>query len=217
MTAGPSARLLAAFCALAETWLAADKARCEAYGGRFEEKELEQVSVQAPAVRASCLGVAAAQADTDGSVAFEFRLAAIAIGRRLAKGEPEGAQAARLASRIAFELGREQRDSDGKNLWPRACFSAAELDKAREGGSRGSDIGAPREIRCANLYSDKLHDKRIALWAVTWTQQFRALASDFDLPLPAPAGIPAAVLSGRAPEIGTGHEGDYDAVAGEGA
>ena len=217
MTAGPSARLLAAFCALAETWLAADEASCEAYGGRFDAGELGQISVQAPAVRAGCLAVASAQADTDGSVTFEFRLAAVAISRKLAKGEPEGAQAARLATRIAFELGRAQRDSDGKNLWPRACFSAAELDKAREGGSRGADIGAPREIRCANLYSGELHDKRIALWALTWTQQFRALASDFDLPLPDPAGIPAAVLSGRAPEIGTGHEGDYDAVAGEAA
>ncbi len=116
MTSGPAARLLAGFTSLAAAWLAADKARCEIYGGRFDAPELERVSLKAPAVRAGCLAIASAQEDGDGAVLFDFRLAAIVIGRRESRDEPAGGQAARLAARLAFELAREQAGPDGSEL-----------------------------------------------------------------------------------------------------
>ena len=207
MTSGPAARLLAAFASLAGAWLAADKARCEVYGGRFDDAELERVSLKAPAARAGCLAIASAQ-DDGGAVLFDFRLAAIVIGRRDSRGEHAGGQAARLAARLAFELAREQVGPDGSELWPLACFSAEEI----RAGRGGRDLGEPREVRAANHYSRKLDQEGIALWAVTWTQQFRAVASDFDLPLPEPAGIPDTALSGFAPDIGAAHAGDYGTV-----
>lgn len=213
VTSGPAARLLSAFCTLAAAWLAADKVGCEIYGGRFDRAELERESFNAPAVRAGCLAVASAKPGTDGAVDFDFRLAAAVAGKRTAKGEPGGAQAARLAARIAFELNRRQQAREGgrrKLLWPRACFSAAELDPAYADGPRGEDIGSPREIQAANLYSAKLDRDGIALWAVSWMQEFRARPEDFAIELPEPAGIPAEVLTGFAPDIGPGNEGDYE-------
>ena len=208
----PARRLLGAFCSLAgDLWLAGDRADCQPYLGRFAPEELAEVSVSAPAVRASCLAFAA-ESDAGGAVLYDFRLAAVVIGRRTAAGEPDGAQAARLAGRLGFELGRGQEGPDGRDPWAPACFSAEELDPGRTDSPRWGDIGEPREIRAANLYDPKLRDKRVALWAVTWAQRFRALPSDFALELPVPAGIPAAVLSARAPEIGSAHKAGYETV-----
>ena len=214
MTAGPAARLLAAFCTLAESWLAGDRVACEAHGGRFTPAELERFKVNAPAVRAGCLAVAGATQDGPSAAILDLRLAAVVIGRRTAKDEPHGAQARRLADRICFELARQQADSaDGSLLWPHACFSAEELDPSRTNHPRGRDIGDPREIRAANLYTGEIDKKPIAMWAVTWLQQFRCLPQDFEIPLPDPAALPGTLRSGFAPDIGTGHEDDYDTLA----
>ena len=210
--AAPARRLLAGFCMLAgELWLAADKARCEIHGGRFEPPELDRFPSTAPALRAGCLAADRIADDGGGAVRLDFRLAAVAIGQRTAEGEPDGAQGARIAARVAFELARRQ-EGGGKLLWPRACFSAAELDPAIAEFPRGRDIGEPREIRAANLYSPRPDAKGFAFWAVTWLQEFRARPEDFDIELPAPAGIPAELLSARAPEIGIPHRDDYDRI-----
>ena len=213
MTSGPATRLLAAFCALAETWFRAEprKVDCAPHGGRFDATELGRFRLAAPAVRPACLAVASAKADGDGSVLLDYRVAAVAIARG-GRGEQRGEQARRLADRIAFELAREQKGEDSRRLWPQATFSATELDPAAGGSARWGDIGEPREVRAANLYSAQLDGKGVALWAVTWLQQFRAAPQDFDLPLPDPAGIPETVLSARAPETGRGHEGAYEQV-----
>ncbi|MDE0109903.1 MAG: hypothetical protein OXN96_19025 [Bryobacterales bacterium] len=211
--AAPARRLLAAFCMLAsDLWLASDKVRCEIHGGRFEPHELDRFPSTAPALRAGCLAADRIADDGGGAVRLDFRLAAVAIGRRTAEGEPDGAQAARIGSRVAFELARRQEGEDGVLLWPQACFSAAELDPAVAGFSRGNDIGEPREIRAANLYSPRPDGKGFAFWAVTWMQEFRARSGDFDIELPEPAGIPAELLSARAPEIGIPHRDDYDRI-----
>ena len=215
MTAGPAARLLEAFRLLSEAWLGADKARCEIHGGRFAPQELEHVQVNAPVLRAGCLAVASAEADGYGAVKFDFRLAAIVIGRRTAKDEPSGAQARRLAARLCFELAREQAGENGRFLWPQAAFSTEELDPAT-GRGRWGHIADPREIRAANLYSGQIDKKGVAIWAVTWMQEFHAIPSDFDLPLPEPAGIPATVKAGHVPEIGPGNEEDYETVVPQG-
>ena len=214
MTSGPATRLLAAFCALAETWFDGEPAAvdCKAHGGRFDLGELGRFRLAAPAIRAACLGIASAREDGEGAAILDFRLVAFVIARD-AGGEKRGEQGRRLADRLAFELSRAQEDADGNDLWVRATFSAVELEKGRPGGARGRDIGSPREIRAANLYSGKLDGKGIALWAVTWLQQFRARPEDFALPLPDPAGIPETVKSGFDPDIGTGHESDYEQVA----
>ena len=214
MTSGPATRLLNAFCALAGQWLLSDNADCEPHGGRFAPEELGRFDVRLPSVRAAILAIASARDDGDAAL-LDFRLAAVVIADRDSLEEAGGAQARRLADRVAFELAREQRGDDGRFLWPRAAFSAAELDLAGE-SHRWEDIGDPREIRAANLYSGEIDGDGIAIWAVTWLQEFRARPGDFDLPLPEPAGIPDTVRTGRAPDIGPGREGDYETVVPEG-
>ena len=216
MTSGPATRLLAAFCAMAGEWFRDEprKVDCAPHGGRFDATELGRFRLAAPAVRASCLAVASASADGDGSVLLDYRVAAVAIARG-GRGEKRGEQARRLADRVAFELAREQKGEGGLRLWPQAAFSATELAPAVAGGPRWGDIGEPREIRAANLYSAQLDGKGVALWAVTWLQQFRARPEDFALPGIEEGAIPETVKSGFAPDIGTGHEGDYGQVAPE--
>ena len=210
--AAPARRLLAAFCMLAgELWLADDKVRCEIHGGRFEPAELDRFPANPPALFAGCLAADDIADVGGGAVRLDFRLAAVVIGRRTAEGEPDGAQAARIGSRVAFELARRQ-EAGGKLLWPRACFSAAELDPARGESCRGKDIGEPRHIRAANLYSPARDGKGFPFWAVTWMQEFRARPEDFAIDLPEPDGIPAEVLTARAPEIGIPHRDGYDRV-----
>lgn len=206
MTSGPAARLLAGFCALAGGWLAGEKVRCEIYGGRFDPGELERVSLKAPAVRAGCLAIASVEDRGDGAVECDFQLAAVAISRKTSEGEPSGGMAARLAARVAFELAQAQD-------WPGAVFSAAELDPGATQCPRGRHVGDPREIRAANMYRTGIDTAGFSLWAVTWRQQFLALASDFDVPAPEPPALPETVLAGMAPEIGREHEQDYEQVA----
>ena len=217
MTSGPATRLLAAFCALAEGWFRDEprKVDCASHGGRFDTGELGRFRLAAPAIRAACLGIASAREDGEGSATLDFRLAAVAVaaGRNASR---RGEQARRLAERIAFELGRDQQSetADGRRAaWPLSVFGAAALEDEYPGGPRGCDIGDPREIRAANLYSGKLDGKGIALWAVTWLQQLRARPEDFALPALAEGEIPETVKSGFAPEVGTGHESDYGQVA----
>ena len=210
--AAPARRLLAGFCMLAGgLWLASDKVRCEIHGGRFEPPELDRFPASAPALFAGCLAAGDIAAAGDGAVRLDFRLAAVTIGRRTAEGEPDGAQAARIGSRIAFELARRQQ-AGGKLLWPRACFSQKELLPPPDGFLRGNDIGEPREIRAANLYSPAADGKGFSFWAVTWMQEFRARPGDFEIDLPAPAGISAELFSARAPRIGIPHRDDYDRI-----
>ena len=217
MTSGPASRLLLAFCALADGWFNAGpspnprKVDCQVHGGRFDAAELEEWSVNAPAVRAACLAIASAEDGAADAGEFDFRLAAVAVACDIPGEESRDEGGRRMAGRIAFELAREQ-VADGRDLWADAIFSAGELARGR-----GDDIGPPRQIRAASLYSRKLDRGNMALWAVTWTQRFRVEPGDFALPLPTAAGIPATVLAGYEPDIGAGHEGDYEIAAGEGA
>lgn len=208
MTSGPAARLLAGFASLAGAWLAADKVRCEIYGGRFDAAELERVSLSAPAVRAACLAIASVEDRGDEAVEFDFQLAAVAISRRTSEGEPSGGMAARLAARVAFELAQAQD-------WPGAVFSAAELDPGATQCPRGRHVGDPRQIQAANMYRPGIDKAGFSLWAVTWRQQFMVLASDFDLPASEPPALPETVLAGTDPEIGREHEEAYEQVAPE--
>ena len=216
--AAPARRLLAGFCMLAGgLWLASDKVRCEIHGGRFEPSELDRFPASAPALFAGCLAAGDIAADGDGAVRLDFRLAAVTIGLRTAEGEPCGAQAARIGSRIAFELARRQEGEDGRDLWALACFSAEELDPNRTDSPRWDDIGEPREIRAANLYSPTADGKGFSFWAVTWMQEFRARPGDFEIDLPAPAGIPETVLSSIQLPAWPGDNVDgYGAVVGGG-
>lgn len=214
VTPGPSSRLLDAFCALARMWLADERTPvdCEPHGGRFGREEVEQFSLALPSVRAGCLAVASATPEGEDAVVLDLRLAAAVVaGESVA--EDWAGTARRLADRLSFELAREQADGDACDLWAQACFSAAELDPGQTDFPRGLDVGDPRDIRAANLYSGLLEQNRTAIWAVTWMQKFRARPQDFDTPLPAPAGIPDSVLSARAPDIGAGHEDGYDRIA----
>lgn len=210
---GPATRLLDGVCALAQAWLANEPRTVDiaTHGGTFSAEEIARWSVKAPAVRIACLAIASASEDGLGTVGMDFRLAAVVAARDV-PGRPAGrsGEGRRMADRLVFELARGQVADDGRSLWARAVFSAAELDGSAE--SRGCDIGEPREIRAANLYSAKIDRGNLSLWAVTWKQEFQARPADFSIPLPDPVGIPATVLSGRAPDIGAGHEDDYETI-----
>lgn len=212
-TNGPATRLLEAFCALAGEWLAKEAeldlpVDCEPHGGRFTQKELEDFALRPPSIRAGCLGVASAAEDGEGAAVLDLSLAAVVVAGDGPR-EDRAAKGRRLADRVAFELTRIQ-------PWAKRVFKPEELDRNRTDAPRGHDIGEPREIRALNMYNGKLNDDNVAIWAVTWLQQFRAIPSDFDLPLPVPAGIPDTVKAGYDPAIGPGHEGDYEQVVPEG-
>ena len=233
-TAGPARILLDAFCLLAEGeaeapasgreaapgWLAGEarKVDCERHPGRFDIESLRRWKIHPPSVRVASLGVASAKADGDGSVLLELRLAAAVISND-SPTEFHGDRARRLAERICFDLARRQElaDSRGRrcNAWALLAFGEGALDRGHPGGARGLGIGCPREIRAANLYSSAGDKRKVAIWAVTWLQGFRARPADFGLPAIEEGAIPETVKSGFAPDIGTGHEGDYGQVAPE--
>jgi len=212
---GPATRLLLGFCAMAESWLSAEAAPvdCKPHGGRFTAEEILRWSFLAPAVRAGVEVIDSAFEDGDGAIRISYRLVAAVVARDVA-GRPDGraGEARRLADRLCFELARAQEGEDGDALWPRAVFSAAELDETAA-DHRWGDIGDPLGIQAANLFRGEIDQENLALWGVRWTQQFCARPADFSIPLPEPAGIPHTVLSGRAPDVGPGHEDDYETVA----
>lgn len=218
VTAGPAKLLLDAFCALAAGWLAdeRDAVDCALHPGRFDLDGLRQYRLRPPSVRATCMGVVSAR-QSGGGVELDLRLAAAVISDEGAL-EAHGDRASRLATRLAFELSRPQSlpDSRGvlRDAWPLAAFGERALDGD---DSRACDIGDPVELRAANLYSGASDKRKVSIWAVTWVQAIRARPGDFDLPLPAPAGLPDTVLAGTAPEIGPGREGDYETVVPEDA
>lgn len=215
MTPGPTERLLAAFCALAGNWLAAERPAvdCEPFGGRFGANELREFRIRPPSLRATGLGIVSSSAGADGAGELDVRLAAAVICADTA-GEGRDDMARRLAGRVAFEMARE-------SAWAKQVFNpdglagddpANPLSKNYPGGPRGHDVGCPAGIRAANLYGHQLEEKNYAVWAVTWTQQFRARPEDFELPLPAAGEIPGTVLKGYVPEVGRDHEADYETL-----
>ncbi len=219
MTSGPSSRLLAGFGSLADGWLNAGPGRnpqqvdFRTHPGRFEPAELDQLKVRPPSLRGSCLAIVAATDDGD-AVLLNLRLAA-AVFADDSREETAGAQARRLADRIGFELARPQ-------PWAHRVFNPGGLEPGDQknplsprwpGGPRGGDVSAPRDIRAGNLHNLKLGRNSVAAWAVTWLQQFRAREEDFDFPVPEIPPLPETVLAGFEPNIGTGHQDDYDTLA----
>ena len=213
MTAGPATRLLNAFCLLAADWFGDETIDCAVHDGRFEAAELERFGARPPAARVASLGVASASSDGDGAARIDFRIAAVAIGWD-AGGESRGEMARRIADRLAFELARPQQ-------WARAVFNPDGLDRtdpnnplSRDwpGGSRGPDLSCPREIRAANFYTSDSDKDGFGIWAVTWLQQFRVRLEDFTFEAPEVPALPDTVLAGTEPNVGTGHEGDYETV-----
>ena len=59
------------------------------------------------------------------------------------------------------------------------------------------------------VFSGKQGEKTLALWRVSWNQTVRLGADAFATDLPKPS----AIYLGKAPDIGCGHEADYQEVA----
>ena len=225
IAAGPAKLLLDAFCLLAEGdsgsppagreavpgWFAGERypVDCARHPGRFDAPEIRNWKLQPPSIRAASLGVAGAREHADGGVILSLRLAAAVVSDE-SPLEKWGDRGRRLAERVCFELARPQEDSGRQDLWPLLAFGADALGGDYPGGPRGCDIGSPREIRAASVY-DK--GGKISIWAVTWLQEFLARPEDFALPAIEAGEIPETVKSGFAPEVGTGHESDYEQVA----
>ena len=233
IAAGPAQLLLDAFCRLAEGesgdpppgrdaapgWFAGERypVDCKRHPGRFDPAEIKTWTIQPPAIRVTSLGVASAREGTDSTAVLSLRLAAAVISNE-SPLERYGDRARRLAERICFELSRPQEigtPEGGRDAWPLLSLPAAALDEGYPGGSRWCDIGDPSEIRAASVYDAVAKAGKVAIWAVTWLQGFRARPEDFSLPAIAVPAIPETVKSGLAPDIGTGHEGDYEQIVPE--
>ncbi|MBF0445090.1 MAG: hypothetical protein HQL68_05830 [Magnetococcales bacterium] len=69
------------------------------------------------------------------------------------------------------------------------------------------NLGIPTNTHAQNLFSSSIGNTRVALWGVSWEQDIY-LQSSVD----EEGVLPQAVYLGIDPEIGSGHEDDYDEV-----
>jgi hypothetical protein len=81
-----------------------------------------------------------------------------------------------------------------------------------KGQTWGCDYAYPsRKPSARNLYGGELSNKRVQMWEIKWRQIIRLGEPGWQ-----PEGImPTRLYVGQAPNIGPGHEGDYDLIEGE--
>ncbi|MCP3943462.1 MAG: hypothetical protein GY710_18550 [Desulfobacteraceae bacterium] len=159
-----------------------DLKECKPHGGRFDKKELKRISGKAPAIY----------------------VAPIATGKAVATGTGEQDLPVSMAAFVAT--------IDQRKL-PRAV-SALNLVEGLIARINDQVWGIPDLVHPAgpgaakNLYSGEIDRIGIALWVVSWQQTVR-LGEDIwktDFPMPTKLYI------GFAPDIGEGHEDDYQLI-----
>jgi hypothetical protein len=125
---------------------------CEAYAGRFDLQELEAISVKAPAVLVSFLGIKRIEEAGDERVDLICQFAAY-----LVTTDQKGLQRDAAAKNM----------SEGIATWmPNRRFGV-------------EDVGVPGGISADNLYDGKVRSKGVALAAVSWEQRVRTGESVF--------------------------------------
>ena len=118
-----------------------DLKTCDSHDGRFDIKELQRISTQAPAIYVAALATGSLQSDTSTQVPVTF--AAYVITRDQ-PGTPRDKQARVFVDALLSLLDR--------NTW--------NDDNITEG---------PERIRSQNLYSAGSDRNGVAMWAVTFT------------------------------------------------
>lgn len=155
---------------------------CELYAGEFSDGEVSRASVRAPAVLVACLSVRRKDLVETEEYDFVCHLAAYCMTRH------HGGRGERFL----------------------AATGLAELVAAHLEGRRFGLTGlAPARVTAMdNLYAKALDRASVALMAVTWQQVIRMGEDVF-----AETGeVLDRVYAGWAPDIGTGHEHQYELV-----
>ncbi|MEY2654362.1 MAG: hypothetical protein RLZZ524_1390 [Pseudomonadota bacterium] len=122
----------------------------ERSGGAFDGGEIRRQVTQAPAVVLACLGVSDYQRRGDGGWSVTAQLAVYVLTRDAPPGPPRDLLALSLTTTVLRAVARANWDGpDG--------FGVVEADS----------------LEASNLYSGDLDAIAVALWAVTWRQEFR--------------------------------------------
>ena len=189
-------KFLTAVAAEIKTWIPELKT-CEVHNGRFDKGELMRHALRAPAVLVSCLGTASVEDRGDEGVNAQKLWAAFIVTRDL-PGLPRGEGARNLADALELLIMRGIVEEDP---------ITKEQRLANRWGLKG--VGPAEQLRSQNLYGGDIDKQGAALWVVSWRQslRIRPLSRTEDCP------IPSQVYLGQAPEIGAGHEADYERVS----
>ena len=179
-----------------KTWLP-DLKSCRPHDGRFDLPEVKRFALQAPAVLVSCLATLSVTDRGDQSVNADRSWAAFVLTRS-SPGLPRGEAARNLVDALELLILRGIVEEDP---------ITGEQRLANRWGLTG--VGPAEQLRSQNLYSGTIDKQGAALWVVTWRQilRLKPLIAAEDCP------IPSEVYLGRDPEIGAGHEPDYERVS----
>lgn len=169
-----------------------DLKACGTWGGRFDLAALKAVSTDAPAVFVAILGAKKSTPVGDGTHTLPLKLSAFVVTKG-AKDLPHDDAALNICEALAGWI-------------PSQRFGVA-------------GVGDASEAIWANLHSTGTQARGVSLMAVTWEQQLTIGAADIDPitgePLDSADPVPSEVYVGIAPEIGLGHEPDYEEVTSE--
>ena len=159
-----------------------DLKTCDSFPGRFTLEALKEELGRAPSLRVSVLGVAGTSEVGTGEVDAEISMATYILTRDSGTGEErrkrDGAALALLAGVLFVVVG---------NQW----------------GIEGAFPA--QKLRAENLLSSGIDKKRIAFWAVTWTQKLRLGKDIFS----EDGTMPSEIYASHAPEIGIPHKDKY--------
>lgn len=159
-----------------------DLKTCEPHGGRFDKNEIKRVSGRAPAVYVAVLATGRPEPVGTGEQDVPVTFAAYAV----AIDKPKLSKAVAALNITELLVTRIYAQQWGR---PEHVFGAG-----------------PASSR--NLYSGVIATKGVALWAVTWRQTVRVGDDVFVTDLP----MPSTLYLGISPEIGEGHESDYEEI-----
>ena len=137
---------------------------------------------RAPSLRVSVLGVAGTAPVGSGEVDAELSLAIYILTVDSGIGE-----------------GRRERDEAALALLSGVLFVVA----GNRWGVEGADEA--KKVRAENLFSSEIDRKRIAFWAVTWTQKLRIGNDIFS----EDGAMPSEIYASHAPEIGIPYKDKY--------
>lgn len=171
-------------CKQIKTWLP-DLKTCESHGGRFDLKEIQRISGQAPAVYVSILATGKPKEVGTGEQDIPVTFAAYVVATDRNK-LPRAVAALNMTECLIVKV-------CGQNWgYPDQVFGA---------GTASSK----------NLYSGMIAKKGVALWAVTWQQTVRVGDDIFKTDLP----MPSKLYTGLSPDIGEDNDDDYQVIENE--
>ena len=170
---------------------------CQPHDGRFSEREVKRFVLSAPAVLVACLGAVSIQDRGDQSIESVRQWAAFVLTDDcpgLTRGEAARNLVDALELLILRGIVRTDEDTGVRSL-------------SNRWGLTG--VGPAERVQSQNLYSGMIDEEGVALWAVTWRQTVRIPPLSEEEVCP----IPTELYLGRPPEIGTGHEDDYERLS----